>query len=658
MSLGERYLIERGISLDTARKYGIELDSRVSSEMATERLGRGWPRHEVNEVLWFPLYDSSAKPIGWIARPLPDNALLPKFVCATGSDGSPYISKEVWEAGKRTDRPIVISEGPVKALVLCQAGIPAIGLNGVWMGLAKNGDGMFCLRSELIALKWLGRRAYLGFDADQNSKPEVLQALIRTAFAFNSVGAQLFQLTSWPEEQKGIDDYLAKQAGTDPVKQKECLDALMSCAQPFFATLRPFMLPLVEKELGRVAMSPAQRSQLCKQLAGPLDVRAGALEEGSFLTAEKSNPELSFAANYEPWPEPVDAEELLGEIMVRIGREVTIEPHQLWVCGLWVMFSWVHPKMDFSPILYVTGPTMECGKTTLLNAIGKMVKRPAKTANVSAAAIYRLSEVYHPTFLMDEAQDQLKNQDFWLVIKSGHAPGECAIRCNPNTSEPEAFDVFCPKLLAGIARAGSQIMSRSIIIEMERKDGERDRSAKESDPAFVETRRKLARWANDTGDLGRFKLPKNSQSRLRNRDNWEALYRVACGVSQAVAEKLVSFIPSFVDEEQDYNTYLIDSLHKLYSEFGQLTKDGFMGSDAIVDALNQDREAPWYAKNDKGLTREALARHLRRYKVMPDKVWQEEIKKQVRGYRYIDSRPRHNDLKRIFEQYLPPKNQK
>src|SRR6516164_5899151 len=209
MSLGERYLIERGISLDTARKYGIELDSRVSSEMATERLGRGWPRHEVNEVLWFPLYDSSAKPIGWIARPLPDNALLPKFVCATGSDGSPYISKEVWEAGKRTDRPIVISEGPVKALVLCQAGIPAIGLNGVWMGLAKNGDGMFCLRSELLALKWLGRRVDLALDADQNSKPEVLQALIRTAFAFNSVGAQLFQLTSWPEEQKGIDDYLA-----------------------------------------------------------------------------------------------------------------------------------------------------------------------------------------------------------------------------------------------------------------------------------------------------------------------------------------------------------------------------------------------------------------------------------------------------------------
>src|SRR5215469_15887823 len=176
---------------------------------------------------------------------------------------------------------------------------------------------------------------------------------------------------------------------------------------------------------------------------------------------------------------------------------------------------------------------------------------------------------------------------------------------------------------------------------MERKDGERDRSVKESDPIFIEIRRKLARWANDAGDLRRFKLPKDSQSRLRHRDNWEALYRVACGVSQTVAQKLLNVIPSFIDEEQDYNTYLLDSLRKLYREHDQLTKDGFIGSDAIIDALNQDKEAPWYAKNDKGLTRETLARHLKRYKIKPDKVWQSDVGKEVRGYRYIDSRSRH-----------------
>jgi putative DNA primase/helicase len=252
---------------------------------------------------------------------------------------------------------------------------------------------------------------------------------------------------------------------------------------------------------------------------------------------------------------------------------------------------------------------------------------------------------------MDEAQDQLKNADFWLVIKSGHIPGEYAIRCDPNTNDPQAFDVFCPKLLAGIGRAGAQIMSRSIIIEMERKDGERDRSLKESDPVFIEIRRKLARWANDVGDLRRFKFPENSPSRLRNRDNWESFYRVACGVSQAVAEKLVSFIPSFIDQEQDYNTYLISSMHKLYSEYDQLVKGGYMGSDAIVEALNEDKEGPWYAKNDKGLTREALARRLKGYKIKPDKFWQSALGKHLRGYHYIDPRPGHKDLKRIFDQY-------
>jgi putative DNA primase/helicase len=660
VSPGEQYLIQRGISLDTAARYGVELDNRVSSKMANERLGRGWPRGEVNEVLWFPVYDPNANIVSWIARPLPNNSLLPRFVCQKGSGGPPLIFKEVWAARKTTDKDIIITEGAPKGLVLCQAGALPIALNGVWMAVSKNSNGKFSLREELLQFQWLGRRVDLCFDADQSINEDVLWAVIRTAFAFNAAGAQVFQLTTWQADgskTKGIDDYLAYTAGTDPSRQKECIEALKKSAQPFFATLRPFMLPLVEKELEAVAMSPAQRSQLCKQLADPLKVRAGALEEGNFSVSEKSKPFLSFAANYQPWPDPVAADELFGEVMARIGKEVTIEPHQLWVCGLWVMFTWVHPQMDFSPSLYVTGPTMECGKTTLLNAIAKMVRRPAKTANVSAAAIYRLSELFHPSLLMDEAQDQLTDRDFWLVIKSGHTPGECAIRCNPNTSEVEAFDVFCPKLLAGIGRAGAQIMSRSIIIEMERKDGERDRSVKESDPIFTQIHRKLARWANDAGDLRRFKLPKNSPSKLRNRDNWEALYRVACGVNQAVAEKLVSFIPSFIDEEQDYSTYLLDSLRKLYSEYDQLTKDGFMGSDAIVDALNQDREGPWYAKNDKGLTREALASRLRRYKVKPDKVWQEDMKKEVRGYHYIDSRLGHKDLKRSFEQYLKPKTE-
>lgn len=648
------YLLSRGISLDTAIRYGIEIDERVSSKAANERIGQGWPKGEVIVVLWIRILDSAGNQVSWIARPLPNIYGLPKFICPLGSYGPPYIPTPVWESRKRTDQLIIVTESPIKAIPLCQAGTLAIGLNGVWMAVAKNGDGMYQLCPELREFEWLGRKAGLCFDADQNTNQKVLQALIRTAFALTVAGARVFQLTTWPEsEGKGIDDYLAAKAGTDPDKQKQYLDALMKNAQPFFSTLRPFMLPLVEKELAKVAMTPAQRSQLCRAVAGPLDVKPSALEEEAFWFGEKSKSKLSFAANYEPWPEPVDAEELLNEVMVRINKEVLIEQHQLFVCSLWVMFTWVHPKMEFSPILFITGPTLECGKTTLLNVIGKMAKRPLRTSNVSPAAIFRLSEFYHPTFLMDEAQDQLKNPDFWLVIKSGHTPGEYAIRCDPNTNDPLAFDVFCPKLLACIGRANGQIMSRSIIIEMERRDGERDHSVKESDPVLVDIRRKLARWSNDVGDLKQFHLPKDSGLRLRHRDNWESLYRTAGAVNSGVAQQLLGFIPSFVDEEKDHATYLLDSLRKLYREHGQLTKGGFMGSEAIVEELNKDKEAPWYAGEGKGLSTRALSDRLRRYKVKPDKDSQD-----VRGYHYIDLRPRHKDLKRIFEQYLPAEDLK
>jgi hypothetical protein len=339
--LGELYLTQRGVNLDTATKHGVQIEPYPSAASIIDRLGKDMVIGEkrlselVQEMMWFPIRDFDAALKSWLARPLPTIPEGPKFLSACDSSGPPFIPKQVWEQRKRTDSPVIITEGPVKGLVLCQAGALPIALNGVWTAVSKNGNGKYSLRPELFDFQWLGRGVYLCFDADQGSNPDVLDALIRTSFALNAAGALVFQLTNWPiAEGKGVDDYLAGKAGTDPTKQKECLGLLKAGAQPFFNTLSPFILPLVEKELEKVAMSPAQRSQLCKQLAGPLEVRATALESGSFSPGDKSKPEFSFAADYEPWPVPIDAEELFDEIMVRIRKEVIIEQHQLWVCGL------------------------------------------------------------------------------------------------------------------------------------------------------------------------------------------------------------------------------------------------------------------------------------------------------------------------------------
>jgi hypothetical protein len=420
---------------------------------------------------------------------------------------------------RKVHHPLVITEGPFKAMVITQAGYDAIGLNGVWCAAnAKtNGDDSLTLRPELASLPWLGRKTYLAFDADLSINPGVRQALIRLYLLLVNAGAEVYQ-TTWPlEEGKGIDDYLAAH-GAERIEKT--FVALISAAKPFGQTLSATLLDahLVQKELPKVQFGSLVLEQITKQLAKALDVRVDELRTLASGPA-KPKPELSFAANYEPWPDPVDAEELFNEIMVRIGKEAIIESHQLWACALWVMFTWVHQRMEFSPILYIIAPTLECGKTSLLTVIGKMVRRPLKTANASPASVYRLSELYHPTFLMDEAHDRLKDPDFWLVMKAGHATEDFAVRCDPSSFEPRIFDVFCPKLLAAIGRANSQIMSRSIIIEMERREAKLERSTKASDSVFVQIQKKLARWAQDLSDLSSFRLPEQSEVKRRARDN-------------------------------------------------------------------------------------------------------------------------------------------
>jgi Domain of unknown function (DUF3854)/Protein of unknown function (DUF3631) len=635
--LAEKYLVDRGLTVETARRFGVEIESPPDPDQFYERLGMKCPPG-IQTNLWIPVLSKTGAVNSWIARLLPTPKDGPKFLCPEDSKGPPWLIPEIYD--HKASVPLIITEGPFKAMLLTLAGYDAVGLNGVWCAANKsNGDDPLTLRPELASLQLLGRKVHLAFDADLTTKPEVRQALIRLYFLLCSVGSEVYQLTTWPLETKGIDDYLVSQ-GTNNDKT---IKALIAAAQPFIGTLSATLQDalLVQKELPRIEFGNLVRDQLIKQLSKVLDVRVEELRDLATGPA-KPPPDLSFAENYEPWPEPVDAEELLNEIMVRIQKEAVIEQHQLWVCALEVMLTWVHHQMDFSPLLYITGPSKECGKTTLLRVIGKMSRRPLKSSNISPPSIYRLCELYHPTLLMDEVHDALQNLDFSTVLKAGHEPDDRAVRCEPNSLVPQTFDVFCPKVLAGIGRANAQVMSRAIVIEMERRNADTDRSMKRSDPVFVDIRRKLDRWARDCGDLSQFRLPKEAEVVLRNRDNWQIYYRVARAVGAQVADQLLHFIPSFGESEVDFDTYLLRSLQVTFAEQGMTDKDDMLPSEKIVEELNNDEEAPW-RKRDGRLTRESLASKLRRYKVKTHKKQKEGI----RAWSY-----RYGDLERVFSKWL------
>jgi hypothetical protein len=129
--LGKAYLLERGLSLETAYANGVEIDVAPNRLTIKQRLGVGCPAiwEYAKEIVWFPFYDAEGTTVSWSARPLPSQERL-KFVTPKGGTGPPYIPRMVYD--KRAKGSLIITEGPVKTLVLFQAGFCALGLNGVW----------------------------------------------------------------------------------------------------------------------------------------------------------------------------------------------------------------------------------------------------------------------------------------------------------------------------------------------------------------------------------------------------------------------------------------------------------------------------------------------------------------------------------------------
>jgi P4 family phage/plasmid primase-like protien len=295
----ERYFAERGLLQDFARANGVQWDRIPQATTIRDRLGEDLLVHGqplstlIQEMIWFEHRNHQGQLKSWLGRPIPAINNDTKFVCTVESVPYPYVPPAVWAIRKKTDHDIIFTDGPVKALVLHQAGANSIAVDSIWRGSGDNTEERrYPVGAEFQDFEWVGRIVYLAFDADQNIHTRLLRTVLRTAFLLRIRGAQIFQLTQWPlAEGKGIDDYLAKKAGCDSELQRKFLGALQQKAVPFLRTLQPFMLSAVEGELHKVEMSSAQRLQLCKELSVPLQARTGSLAEGRFCVAEQAQAE-------------------------------------------------------------------------------------------------------------------------------------------------------------------------------------------------------------------------------------------------------------------------------------------------------------------------------------------------------------------------------
>jgi len=330
----------------------------------------------------------------------------------------------------------------------------------------------------------------------------------------------------------------------------------------------------------------------------------------------------------ELWPSPVDGAALLTELAERVRRHVVMSGAAADAAALWIVHSHAHDSASISPILAITSPAPECGKTTTVGLLGALVPRPLPASNITYAALFRAVEKWSPTLLIDEADTFLKgSDDLRGILNSGHNRATAyVVRTVGDDHEPRTFATWAPKAIALIGNLPDTLASRSIHIELRRlAPGERIEPLRLDRPSadFDRLRQQAWRWAQDhLHQLHESEPDLPCGLRGRRADNWRHLLAIADAAGgewpargRLAAETLVGSRAG--GEDDAITTALLADLRDLFGERGQ----DRLTSSEIIRRLRTMEDRPWAEwRQDKPITTRQLAALLKPFKIEPRSV--------------------------------------
>jgi Protein of unknown function (DUF3631) len=388
-------------------------------------------------------------------------------------------------------------------------------------------------------------------------------------------------------------------------------------------------------------MTPLQYAQQVAREAKKYRTPVKLLEKAVEAVKVEQEAEKLLEPHWEVTPaeESVDAAKLFAALEARILLHVAMPKHLAFVCALWVGQSWIHEHATYSPILYVTSAERDSGKTTLMGIIAFLVRRSLSSVGISAAALYRSIEKWHPTFVIDEADEAfVDNPELRQVINSGWTRGQGVVRCDPDTNEPRKFSTFCPKAIASKGKkAPDTILSRAIFITQKRRT-EAERVAHFShidDGGFQRLRSQLARWADDNGAvLGAVQpaMPEGFLNRLAS--NWQLMFAIADSIGEG---KRAREAAQHIAGMTDLTSAGVELLADIKTMFARSSRQGdYLTTKEVLAGLLADPEKRWseWTRGNKPITDRGVAELLHEYAITSHNVGPKGA--QSKGYRKAD----------------------
>jgi hypothetical protein len=350
----------------------------------------------------------------------------------------------------------------------------------------------------------------------------------------------------------------------------------------------------------------------------------------------------------EPHPEPVNGATLLNDLASVIRRYVVMPTHCADAVALWALHTFLLDQASVSPRLAVTSPEKGCGKTTLLDVLSRLVWRPLSTADVSAAALFRVIEKVAPTLLIDEADTFLaENEELRGVLNSGHRRGGTVLRTVGDEHKPRSFATYSACAIASIGRLPGTLADRSITIELQRRRKDEPIESFRSDrTAGLEKLARMARrWTNDHARCIGASDPAMPEA-LFNRvaDNWRPLLAIADAAGGAWPERARQTALAMTEGREDASRGVM-ALFDIRAVFEERKVDRFTSGD-LASALAIMEDRPWGEwKNGKAITPNGLARLLKPFGVAPGTI-RPESGPTAKGYMLAS-------FADAFQRYLP-----
>jgi putative DNA primase/helicase len=98
-------------------------------------------------------------------------------------------------------------------------------------------------------------------------------------------------------------------------------------------------------------------------------------------------------AEAEPCPSEVDPALLLNEVAATIRIYIVLDEEQADAAALWVALTWFIDVVEVAPLAMMNAPEKSCGKSLLLDVIGRMSARPLPVSNATTAGLFRSVEL-------------------------------------------------------------------------------------------------------------------------------------------------------------------------------------------------------------------------------------------------------------------------